>query len=146
MIFLKTMWQFFSGKSKKADTNSISKSTTVITESALSGHSGYLGYLAKDTDYEQLIRGEKPVFIRFTAKWCKPCKEIEPFFEELADSHKEEGNFISIDVDDFDEIAAQNAAVSIPLFVCYQRGQRRESLAGRDRQLLRTFVLKGLTS
>jgi thioredoxin 1 len=97
-------------------------------------------YLTDDMNWERIISQEKKTIVRFTAKWCKPCKAIEPYFQELAVSNRPHANFLSIDVDDFGDLAALHGAVSIPLFVCFQQGKAIGQLGGKDKEKLRIFV------
>lgn len=38
----------------------------------------------KDTNYEELLKSDKPLVIDFYAEWCGPCKVIGPFIDELS--------------------------------------------------------------
>jgi len=55
-------------------------------------------YYDEDMDFKAL-EAEDTVFYKFTAEWCKPCKQIEPLWDKLA-KKKESKNahFVSIDV------------------------------------------------
>jgi thioredoxin 1 len=101
-------------------------------------------YLTDEMNWERIISQEKKIIVRFTAKWCKPCKAIEPYFQELAGLNRTRANFLSIDVDDFGEIAALHGAVSIPFFVCFQHGKTIGNLGGKDKEKLRAFVESSL--
>jgi thioredoxin 1 len=86
-----------------------------------------------------------PLFLKFTAKWCKPCKEIDPFFNELAEKHSSQSGFLSIDVDEFDEIAAEYFAITIPHLVAIDRnGKNIDSMSGKDTEKIRLFIEKHL--
>ena len=39
--------------------------------------------------------------VDFTAKWCKPCKAIAPFFEELSNKYCS-ATFVTVDVDELE--------------------------------------------
>ena len=97
-------------------------------------------FLTADMNWENIIGQERKTIVRFTAKWCKPCKAIEPLFNELAVANRSTTTFLSVDVDDFDTIAAENAAISIPLFVCFKNGKAVDRLSGKDEEKLKKFV------
>jgi thioredoxin 1 len=44
------------------------------------------------------------VFVDFNAKWCPPCRQIEPTVEKLAEETPEV-KFYSLDVDEVAEVA-----------------------------------------
>ena len=63
-------------------------------------------------EFQQLINGDAPVLIDFTATWCGPCQVIGPVFNTLAGNKKYEGiTFIKVDVDQNEE-ASEHAEIS----------------------------------
>jgi len=98
----------------------------------------------KSMDWKQLTGGHRPIIVRFSASWCKPCQELLPFFELLCRERGHEALFVTVDVDEFDEIAALNGAISIPLFVSYKCGVLLRSYRGKDESKVREFVDQSL--
>lgn len=101
-------------------------------------------YLVDQAMWLKTIAQDEPTFVKFTAKWCKPCKAIEPVFCELYKDNFSKASFLKIDVDEFEDIAAENGAMTIPLFVCYRKGKLVSSLKGKDEDALRNFVKEGV--
>lgn len=59
------------------------------------------------------------VVVDFGATWCSPCQRQRPIFERVAgwfaDERPDEGlAFLTVDVDDNDELAAQFTVKSVP--------------------------------
>lgn len=54
--------------------------------------------------------------IEFTAKWCGPCKSLEPELEELAAKYTD-AEFVKIDVDEVMVITNQSLLISFILFL-----------------------------
>ena len=54
--------------------------------------------------------------IDFNAVWCGPCKQFAPVFEAAAEKY-EDIDFVSIDVDEYPEIAERFGVESIPMVV-----------------------------
>lgn len=154
LLAIKHIWGFFSPNSKKAQdltnvTCDINGNCCPISEEdkkssieavTLNENSTTAPFLTSDMNWEGIIGQEKKTIVRFTAKWCKPCKAIEPLFNELAVANRSTINFLSVDVDEFDTIAAENGAISIPLFVCFQNGKFVDKLSGKDDEKLKKFV------
>lgn len=82
---------------------------------------------------------ESTKIFRFTAKWCKPCKALDPIYEELSLSTAGV-TFYNVDVDECDEVAAINGAITIPLFVSYKGGKRTGQLRSSDVAEIKQFV------
>ena len=81
-------------------------------------------------------------FVKFTAKWCKPCKLIEPVFHELSEEHKK-FTFVSIDIDDHEDIAAEYSVMSIPMFVVLNKSAEKvDKMSGKDESKLRALINK----
>ncbi len=71
----------------------------------------------KLSDISQLKATDKPVVIDFNAKWCMPCLEFAPHFESVASKMSDKATFISVDVDNWKELAMEFGANSIPMVV-----------------------------
>jgi thioredoxin 1 len=60
--------------------------------------------------------GSKVIVIDFHATWCGPCKRIKPRYQELASSNPG-AVFVSVDVDDVEDLAEKFAVEAMPTFV-----------------------------
>ena len=139
LVALREIWYFFFGKpSKTAEEKNCCQSEETVDSQSFQG--GHLGYLTKDQDWNQVIGGNQPAFVKFTATWCKPCKEIDPFFRGLSEKHSAKATFINVDVDEFDELASEHGALSIPHFVCFKNSERIDAISGNNEEKLENFV------
>ena len=74
-----------------------------------------------DTD---VLKKEGVVFVDFYADWCGPCKMTEPIVEELSQSpNYKDVNFVKVDVDAHNELAARYNVLSIPTFMIFKKGR-----------------------
>ncbi|MBA3956833.1 MAG: thioredoxin [Parachlamydiaceae bacterium] len=70
-----------------------------------------------DAQFESFIQtAEKPVIIDFWATWCDPCMKMKPIFEQLANELKEQYLFVSVNIDEGQQIAKKYGVTSIPTF------------------------------
>ncbi|NJN28976.1 MAG: thioredoxin fold domain-containing protein [Cyclobacteriaceae bacterium] len=60
---------------------------------------------------------KKPTVAKFTAKWCSPCKMMDPILEELEKKYEGKIEIFNIDVDREYEAAAAFGVRSIPNMV-----------------------------
>ena len=100
-------------------------------------------YLDKAEDLPLILEDACCTILKFTAQWCKPCKKIEPLFDSLSESSNYSTvNFVSVDVDKHEEIAAANHVVGIPLFVFYRGTKEFARMQGADETELKEFLAK----
>jgi len=64
--------------------------------------------------FQQLISGEKPVLVDFSAEWCGPCKMMPPILKEVT--------IIKVDIDKSPKTAATYKIQSVPTMVLFQNG------------------------
>ena len=76
----------------------------------------------KDNYEREVIKSNKTVLVDFNADWCGPCRMLAPVLEELSES-KDNIKFVSINVDEFEEIAKEYNVFSIPCLVLMKDGK-----------------------
>ncbi|XP_030285914.1 thioredoxin b [Sparus aurata] len=92
----------------------------------------------KDDFNKQLASaGGKLVVVDFTATWCGPCKMIGPVFHKLAES-EENANviFLSVDVDDVEEVSASCDIKCMPTFHFYKNKDKVDEFSGSNADTL----------
>jgi thioredoxin 1 len=66
---------------------------------------------------------------RYTATWCGPCKALSPIMNEIQ-SEVNGVQFITIDVDQNRESAAQNNVSGVPTVILEKNGQEVHRFTG----------------
>jgi thioredoxin len=74
---------------------------------------------------------DRLVVVDFTASWCGPCQQIAPMYEQLAARYTSV-EFVKVDVDRNQEVAAQQQITAMPTFKLYRRGATVASIKGAD--------------
>lgn len=74
-------------------------------------------------DFEELIKGEKPVVCDFFATWCGPCKMLAPVMEQVSEDFGDKAVFVKADVDKNPVLAARYGIMSIPLVAVFKDGE-----------------------
>lgn len=76
-----------------------------------------------DTNFEEIINGDKPVLVDFWAEWCGPCKMIGPVVEELAGEYEGKAVIGKVNVDENPETSAKFGIRSIPTLLVIKGGE-----------------------
>ncbi|KAF8378381.1 hypothetical protein HHK36_029720 [Tetracentron sinense] len=79
--------------------------------------------------------------IDFTATWCKPCRLIEPAFEEMAAKFTDVV-FVKIDVDELMEVAQAFQVQAMPAFFLLKQGKVVDKVVGTKKDELQRKIEK----
>ena len=73
-------------------------------------------------EFFEYIEKNKITVVKFTAKWCKPCKECQPFVEKCLKLLPHEVDFIEIDIDGDTGVDSYFNVQVVPSFCafCYE--------------------------
>ncbi|MCL4360922.1 thioredoxin domain-containing protein [Candidatus Dependentiae bacterium] len=104
------------------------------------------------TDFASLVKSEndntEEIFaneikdgmtvVKFSAKWCPPCKTYAPVFSKIAENNKEitvndkkvAVKYLAIDVDRFQKVAQNCKIMSIPTTIFFKDGKQVASMTG----------------
>ena len=76
-------------------------------------------------------KGTLPCVIDFSAKWCGPCRRMEPILEEMAEKYEGKIIIYKIDVDKEYELSSIFGVKSIPAFLfCPASGEKPRGAKG----------------
>lgn len=73
--------------------------------------------------FQDLISGETPVLVDFSAEWCGPCKMLAPELKKLSDMVGEEVKIIKVDVDKNPDAAAHYGIRGVPTLMLFRDGK-----------------------
>ncbi len=97
-----------------------------------------------DSNFEELLKGDKPVVVDFWAEWCGPCLMIGPIIEELA--HEYEGKVVigKLNVDENDEVVGQFGIRNIPTILFFKNGELVDKHVGAAQKSVLETKIKAL--
>ncbi len=73
--------------------------------------------------FNELLKGDKPVVCDFFATWCGPCKMLAPVLEQVAAQYSDRAVFVKVDVDECVDLASRYGIMSIPYVAIFKGGE-----------------------
>ena len=80
--------------------------------------------------FSELIKGQVPVLVDFSAEWCGPCKMMKPVLEQLKSRMGDKVRILKVDVDDNRELAYKYSIRSVPTLMLFREGETKWSGVG----------------
>ncbi len=75
------------------------------------------------SDYETLLKLDRPILLDFYADWCGPCQTLLPTVEKLSKEYEGTIEIQKVNVDQNGPLAAQFGVRSIPTLVYLDNGK-----------------------
>jgi thioredoxin 1 len=75
-----------------------------------------------ENSFQQLINGDQPVLVDFSAEWCGPCKMMPPILKEVKETAGDKIRVIKVDIDKSPKTAAAFHIQSVPTLLLFKKG------------------------
>jgi thioredoxin 1 len=73
--------------------------------------------------FSEILHGEKPVLVDFSAEWCGPCKMMPPILKELKQLTGNKLTILTLDIDRNPKVAASYNIQSVPTMILFNKGK-----------------------
>lgn len=94
--------------------------------------------------FGEMIKGNKPVLVDFSAEWCGPCKMMPPILKEVKDKMGESVTILKMDIDRNPAVASAYGIQSVPTLIVFRDGQVKWRQSGVTRADQLKYVLDGI--
>ena len=76
----------------------------------------------KKETLQDILQGEKPVLVDFSAEWCGPCKMMPPILKQLHDNMGGTVRILKVDIDKNPALASAYNVQSVPTLALFKQG------------------------
>jgi len=95
-------------------------------------------------EFELILNSHDQVLAKFSAKWCGPCKAMEPGLQQL-EQEQSSLHVVRVDVEDDANLAAKYGIRAMPTLILFQMGEPVKTQVGalslpQLRQFVESFV------
>lgn len=102
------------------------------------------------SELRSLLSKYKIVVVDFYATWCGPCMQMKNEVQALAQRLEQSSSgaifFAKVDVDDAQELAAENKVKALPTFLVFENGAKLRGFVGAEQLSAIETFLKGRLS
>lgn len=81
--------------------------------------------------FQDLINGEEPVIVKFSANWCPDCKRMDMFIGDIVEEYNAY-KWFEINNDELPDVAQEYEVMGIPSILVFQNGQKIAHLHSAD--------------
>lgn len=86
--------------------------------------------LSDATFKAEVLEATQPVLVDFTAEWCRPCRQLAPIVDQLADEYAAQLSVGRLDIDENLETTMKFGVMSLPTLILFKGGQPVERITG----------------
>ena len=80
--------------------------------------------------FNDIIQGDKPVLIDFSAEWCQPCRMMPPILKQVKTELGDRIRILKVDVDKNPAIARKYMIQNVPTLMVFKNGEVKFRQAG----------------
>lgn len=94
-------------------------------------------------EFDAAVKSSKLVLVDFGAKWCAPCKMMEPVLNSLQANNAGKFKLVKVDGGKDEAVLQQNSVTVLPVFIVFKNGKQvwRKDGVATEKELAAAMLL-----
>jgi thioredoxin len=76
-----------------------------------------------EQEYNEMTHSDKKVMVNFYAKWCEPCKKMQPYILKMQSEMKDQIKIVRLDADENKTMLDELKLDGLPVIIVYEDGK-----------------------
>lgn len=86
--------------------------------------------VANDNSFEEVLKDNQKVIVKYYADWCGNCKLFAPKFRRLSNDERFEGvAFLDVNAEENEKARKMAGVDNLPFFAIFEKGELKEGTA-----------------
>ncbi|MDY0410435.1 thioredoxin family protein [Virgibacillus soli] len=81
-------------------------------------------HIQTEEKFNEIIKSEEPVIIKFFANWCPDCKRMDMFIDSILEEFSQY-KWYEVNTDEIEGIAQKYEVMGIPSILIFQEGEKK---------------------
>lgn len=100
--------------------------------------------VSEKNKFDDIIKSNNLVFVKFFATWCNPCKMMAPIVSKLSENFGNKFKFIQIDIENCENLCRIYSISSVPTFVVFKNGEEYDRISGATNYQNLEYFIKSI--
>jgi thioredoxin 1 len=95
-----------------------------------------------DANYRStLLNSDKPILVKFWASWCRPCKQMTPYYKEASKTFEGKVIFSEVNIDTQTKVASAYQISSLPTIILFNKNKIiKQNIGLLNKEEIEAFV------
>lgn len=100
----------------------------ILRQTKGKGLTGMAAINMNQKQFQQMMKGGKPLLVDYWAPWCGYCRRIGPAYEKIAEEYGDRIVVAKVDIDEVPQLAESERVEVIPTLILYKGGKAAASI------------------
>lgn len=98
-----------------------------------------MSIILNEQNFDKTLSNNDTVLVKFSTKWCQPCKRLSPILDELS----QEVNYViaNVDIEESPSLGDDYEVLSVPTLMVFKKGELVAKATGlQSKEVIKKLV------